>query len=50
MPAKSESQRKWAFGVKGKKWARAHHFDNPGSLPKRVKPAKKKTQKRKRTK
>lgn len=51
MPAKSEAQRKWAFGVKGKKWAEAHHYDNPGKLPKRVakkKPkAKKKPPKRK---
>ena len=41
MPAKSEAQRKWAFGVKGKKWAKAHHMDNAGPLPKRVKPKKK---------
>ena len=48
MPAKSQAQRKWAFGVKGAKWAKAHHFDNPGKLPKRVKPkGKKKTAKRK---
>jgi hypothetical protein len=26
-PARSEKQRRWAFGVKGKKWAKAHHFD-----------------------
>lgn len=38
MPAKSEAQRKWAYGVKGKKWAEAHHYDNKGKLPKRVKP------------
>jgi hypothetical protein len=37
MPAKSQAQRKWAFGVKGAKWAKAHHYDNPGKLPKRVK-------------
>jgi hypothetical protein len=41
MPAKSQAQRKWAFGVKGKKWAKAHHMDNPGKLPARVKPKKK---------
>ncbi len=32
MPAKSEAQRRWAFGVKGEAWARRHHFDNPGKL------------------
>lgn len=36
MPAKSSQQRRWAFGVKGEEWARAHHFDTPGKLPKRV--------------
>ena len=34
MPAKSQKQRRWAFGVKGEKWARKHHFDNKGKLPK----------------
>ena len=34
MPAKSQKQRRWAFGTKGEKWARAHHFDNKGKLPK----------------
>jgi len=34
MPARSEQQRKWAFAVKGEKWARAHHYDNKGKLPK----------------
>ena len=37
MPAKSSQQRKWAFGVKGPAWAKAHHFDNPGKLPQHVK-------------
>lgn len=37
MPAQSEAQRRWAFGTKGKAWAEAHHFDNKGKLPKRVK-------------
>ncbi len=37
MPAKSTAQRKWAFGVKGAAWAKAHHYDNPGKLPARVK-------------
>lgn len=36
MPAKSEAQRRFIFGVKGAKFARAHHFDNPGKLPERV--------------
>lgn len=40
MPAKSQSQRRWAFGVKGEKWAREHHYDNPGKLPKKAKPKK----------
>lgn len=35
-PAKSQAQRKWAYGVKGKKWAEAHHYNNKGPLPKRV--------------
>lgn len=38
MPAKSEAQRQFIYGVKGKKFAEAHHFDNKGKLPKRVKP------------
>jgi hypothetical protein len=37
MPAESQAQRRWAFGVKGEKWTRKHHFDTPGKLPKRVK-------------
>lgn len=36
MPAKSEAQRRWAFGVKGKAWARRHHFNNKGKLPARA--------------
>jgi hypothetical protein len=42
MPAKSQKQRAWAFSVKGPKWAREHHFDNKGKLPKKVKPKGKK--------
>jgi hypothetical protein len=42
MPAKSQAQRRWAFGVKGKKWAKAHHFDNKGKLPKRSRTKRKK--------
>lgn len=48
MPAKSAAQRRWAFGVKGKKWAKAHHFDTPGKLPARVGRKKKTTKRRKR--
>jgi HK97 family phage prohead protease len=33
--SESEAQRRWAFGVQGKQWAREHHFDNPGHLPAR---------------
>jgi hypothetical protein len=40
MPAQSEAQRKWVYGVKGKAWAEAHHFDNAGELPKRAKAVK----------
>jgi hypothetical protein len=42
MPAKSEAQRRWAFGVKGKAWARRHHFDNKGKLPARKRKRRKK--------
>jgi len=45
MPARSQKQRRWAFGVKGAAWARKHHFDNKGKLPKRVK---RKTRRRRR--
>lgn len=41
MPARSQAQRRWAFGVKGARWARKHHFDNKGKLPKRVRRRKK---------
>ena len=37
MPAKSEAQRRFIYGVKGAKFAKAHHFDNSGKLPARVK-------------
>jgi hypothetical protein len=40
MPAASQAQRKWAFGVKGPAWAKKHHFDNPGPLPAKVAKAK----------
>jgi hypothetical protein len=42
MPAKSQAQRRWAFGVKGPTWARAHGYDNKGKLPKRSKGGKRK--------
>lgn len=35
MPAVSQRQRAWAFAVKGDAWARRHHFDTKGPLPKR---------------
>jgi hypothetical protein len=35
MPAVSQQQRKWAFAVKGAAWAKRHHFDNKGKLPRR---------------
>jgi hypothetical protein len=37
MPAVSSQQRRWAFAVKGAAWARKHHFDTPGSLPRYAK-------------
>jgi len=37
-PAVSSQQRKWAFAVKGPAWARRHHFDTPGPLPRYVTP------------
>jgi hypothetical protein len=36
MPARSQAQRRWAYGVKGAAWAKRHHFNNKGKLPKRV--------------
>ena len=37
MPAKSNAQRRFIYGVKGKKFAEAHGFDTKGKLPARVK-------------
>lgn len=37
MPAKSEAQRRYLFAHFGAAWVKAHHFDNPGKLPKHVK-------------
>lgn len=34
MPAKSQRQRAWAYGVKGAAWAKRHHMNNKGKLPK----------------
>jgi hypothetical protein len=41
MPAKSQRQRAWAYAVKGPQWARAHHFNNKGKLPKTSRKGKK---------
>lgn len=35
MPSVSEAQRKFLYANKGKAWAKLHHFDNKGKLPKR---------------
>jgi hypothetical protein len=50
MPAKSEAQRRFIYGVKGKKFAKAHHFDNKGKLPAKVSKKKAHKGKRKRSK
>lgn len=42
MPAKSQKQRAFIFARFGKKWAKKHHFDNKGKLPKSVKSKKRK--------
>jgi hypothetical protein len=42
MPSKSQAQRAWAFAVKGKAWAKKHHFDNKGKLPARASKKRKK--------
>jgi len=36
MPAKSQKQRGFIYSHFGPAWAKKHHFDNPGKLPKRV--------------
>lgn len=36
MPARSEAQRRFLYARFGAAWVRAHHFDNPGPLPKRL--------------
>lgn len=42
MPAKSQRQRAWAYGAKGSGWAKKHHFDNKGKLPKTSKKTRRK--------
>lgn len=41
MPARSQKQRAWAYAVKGPAWAKRHHFNNKGKLPKSAKRGKK---------
>jgi hypothetical protein len=48
MPARSQAQRKWAYAVKGAKWAKKHHFNNKGKLPSRVRKRKSSKKGRKR--
>jgi len=36
MPARSEAQRKYLYSKFGPAWAKRHHFDNAGALPKHV--------------
>lgn len=43
MPARSQAQRAYLYAKFGKAWVEAHHFDNPGKLPARVRPKKGKT-------
>lgn len=47
MPAKSRQQQKWAFAVKGEKWAKAHHFDELAAGASKKKPKAKKKKRRK---
>ena len=35
MPARSEAQRRYLNAKFGHAWVKAHHFDNPGKLPKK---------------
>jgi hypothetical protein len=37
VPAKSQAQRRFIYATKGAAWAKRHHFDNKGRLPKKVK-------------
>jgi hypothetical protein len=36
MPAKSQAQRRWAHAVMGPAWAKRHHFNTKGKLPKKA--------------
>lgn len=40
MPAESEAQRGFLYATKGEAWAKKHHFDNKGKLPKYKKASK----------
>ena len=42
MPARSQRQRAFIFATKGPSWAKAHHFDNKGKLPKTSRKSRKK--------
>lgn len=37
MPARSQAQRRWAYGKMGKAWAKRHHYNTKGKLPARTK-------------
>lgn len=37
MPARSERQRRFIFAKFGAAWAKRHHFNNKGKLPRRAK-------------
>jgi hypothetical protein len=41
MPAKSEKQRRFLFARFGEAWAKRHHFNNKGKLPKQASKKKK---------
>jgi hypothetical protein len=36
MPARSQAQRRFIYARFGKRWAKKHHFNNKGKLPKRA--------------
>jgi hypothetical protein len=42
MPARSQKQRAFIYATKGAAWAKKHHFNNKGKLPKKVKSRKRK--------
>ncbi len=50
MPAKSQAQRKLLNARFGHAWVKAHHFDNKGKLPAKVKTKKAHKGKKKRAK